>query len=100
MTRTVKANISWALPQAGGRQRPPIGPRYSTVARFEDNKDNWLKEAWTMVVEFSQASDESLRVIADVRFLVEYAPAHLLYPGSRFELFEGTRLVARGEVLG
>ena len=35
-----------------------------------------------------------------MRFLVEGGPEHLLVPDSRFEIYEGRRLVARGRVLG
>jgi len=38
-------------------------------------------------------------MIAEVRFLVDEAPQHLLVPGAKFELYEGKNIVARGEVL-
>jgi hypothetical protein len=37
--------------------------------------------------------------IAELRCLAADAPSHLLQLGSRFELYEGRRLVARGEIL-
>ncbi|HYG09038.1 MAG TPA: hypothetical protein VD835_03585 [Pyrinomonadaceae bacterium] len=99
MNKVVKAKVSWVPAEAGGRMSPPPGPRYITVARFEDDKDSYPKEAWSLVLEFSGLPDNSLNVIADVRFLVEDAPVQLLHQGSIFELYEGYRLVARGEVL-
>lgn len=72
---------------------------YITPARFEDEKDKWPKEAWSLVVEFNGPPDESLCTIADVRFLSPEGPTRLLHPGSVFELYEGRRMVARGEVL-
>ncbi len=96
MNKIVKARICW-VPE--GRESPPTGPRYSTVARFKEDENDWLKQAWSLVLEFHSPPDESLCVIADVRFLVEDAPVHLLRRGSVFELFEGRKLVARGEVI-
>ncbi|HZJ44469.1 MAG TPA: hypothetical protein VFD63_11915 [Pyrinomonadaceae bacterium] len=95
----VKAKVCWITKEAGGRESPPPGPRYSTAARFEEEKDKWPHEAWSLVLEFSGPPDESLCMIADVSLLNPEGPTRLLHPGSVFELFEGNRLVARGEVL-
>ena len=97
--KPMKSRICWVKKEAGGRESPPPGPRYSTVARFEDEKNKWPHEAWSLVLEFSGPPDESLCVIADVSLLNPDGPNRLLHPGSVFELFEGRRLVARGEVL-
>ena len=97
--KSVRSRVCWVKEEDGGRKAPPPGPRYSTVARFEEEKDKWLKEAWSLVLEFSDSPDESLCVVADVSFLSPDGPVKLLRPGSIFELFEGRRLVARGEVL-
>lgn len=99
MAKTVKAKICWLPPEKGGRSIPPSGLKYSTVACFEDIKDKWPNEAWSIVAEFNEPSDHALCTTVDFRFLVESAPEHLLYSGSKFELFEGGRLVATGEVL-
>lgn len=95
----VKAKICWVKEEDGGRTSPPPGPRYSTVARFEEAKDKWPHEAWSLVLEFIPSPDGSLCMVADVRFLAPDAPIKLLHQGSVFELFEGYKLVARGEVL-
>lgn len=97
MSKTVKAKIDWLSEEAGGRS-PPSGPRYITVARFDDEKEKYPKEAWSLVVEFSNSPDY-LILFADVRFLVEDAPVHLLHSGSVFELYEGRKQVATGRVL-
>jgi len=96
---SVKAKVCWITKEAGGRESPPPGPRYSTAARFEEEKDKWPHEAWSLVLEFSGPPDESHCVIADVRLLNPTGPAKLLRTGSVFELYEGRQLVARGEVL-
>ena len=97
--RSVKARVCWLKEEAGGRTNPPPGPQYSTVARFEEEKDKWPKEAWSLVLEFDSPPDDALCMITDVRFLSPDGPMELLHVGSVFDLFEGRRLVARGEVL-
>src|ERR1041385_1828592 len=97
--KKVKSRVCWVKKEAGGRDSPPPGPRYITPARFEDEKDKWPKEAWSLILEFNTSPDESLCTIAEVRFLSPDGPMRLLHPGSIFELYEGRRLVARGEVL-
>ncbi len=78
---------------------PPSGLQYSTVARFEDDANNWPNEAWSIVVELSGQLPASLETTANIRFLVPNAPNRLLQPGSRFELYEGRRMVANGQVI-
>jgi hypothetical protein len=95
----MKAKICWVKKEAGGRETPPPGPRYSTVARFEEGKDKWTREAWSLVLEFHDPPDESLCMNADVTLLNPDGPRNLLHRGSVFELYEGRRVVARGEVL-
>jgi len=95
----MRSRVCWVTKAAGGRESPPPGPRYSTVARFEQEKDKWPHEAWSIVLDFSGSPDESLCMIADISLLNPNGPARLLQPGSVFELFEGYQLVARGEVL-
>ena len=99
MSAPVKARIRWIPAAAGGRPSPPTGPRYSTVARFEADAASWPERAWSIVAEFHGPPDETLCTIANVQFLIPEAPTHLLRPGGQFELYEGRRLVARGEVL-
>ena len=97
--KPMKARVCWVKKEAGGRDTPPPGPRYSTVARFEEEKDKWTREAWSLVLEFYDPPDESLCMIADVSLLNPDGPTGLLHQGSVFELYEGRQVVARGEVL-
>ena len=99
MSVKVKARIHWLPPEAGGRRETPPGPRYSTVARFEAVKDRWPEEAWSIVAEIPGPPDASGCMIVNLWFLFENAPMDLLRPGSRFDLFEGRKLVAHGEVV-
>lgn len=98
--RRAVARIRWVSPTEGGRTHPPAGPRYSTVAKFEKEAENWPQEAWSILAEFKKISDDLSSIIAEVHCLAPTAPSHLLQPGSKFELYEGSRLVAHGEVLG
>jgi hypothetical protein len=95
----MKARVCWLRAEEGGRNSPPPGPKYSTVARFGETDTEWLKEAWSLVLEFNLAPDESLCHIVDVRLLSSEGPSDLLREGCVFELYEGRKLVARGEVL-
>ena len=97
---SVPVELRWLRPEEGGRQAPPPGPTYTTVAKLEALEDRWPDEAWSIVTEWDEPPDEDLRTRATMRFLVEGGPEHLLAPDSRFEIYEGRRLVARGRVLG
>jgi hypothetical protein len=48
--RMIEANLRWRTPEEGGRQSPRADPKHSTVARFESQKESWLKEAWSLVI--------------------------------------------------
>ena len=92
--------IQWLKPEEGGRSSLPAGPTYSTVARFDVLADRWPREAWSVVLNISAPADPRGVMTAGIRMLAgDEAPAELLSPGSKFELYEGHRCVARGEVL-
>jgi hypothetical protein len=96
----MRARIRWLAPASEGRASPPLGPTYSTVARFASLADRWPIEAWSIVLEISAPAEASGEMTAGIRLLAgDDAPKGLLSPGARFDLFEGTRLVANGEVL-
>jgi hypothetical protein len=98
MRPNMKALIRWLTREEGGRERPPVGPTYSTVARFSKLYDRWPDEAWSVVLDIAEPADENNRMLAGIRMLVEDAPAELLVSGSEFELYEGRKCVARGAV--
>ena len=99
MSEKIEAQLQWIEPDKGGREAPPPGPKYSTVARFENQKEQWLKEAWSLVIEFIEQPDASLSHRVNVSFLADEAPGEMLAKGSVFELMEGPRAVAKGTVL-
>ena len=96
----MNAHIHWLTESEGGRRCPASGgARYITVARFEDEKEKYPEEAWSLVVENIESLDTDGQTVCDVRFLVDDAPDHLLHEGSVFELYEGRNMVARGRIL-
>ncbi len=100
MRTSDRARIQWLSPDMGGRRTLPSKPLYSTVACFEEAAADWSNVAWSIIAEFSEPPKLGEEMIATIRFLASDAPVELLHPGSRFELLEGERIVARGEVIG
>ncbi len=98
MSTSHRAMISWISAEDGGREQPPSGPRYVTVAHFEEDEKG-AGEAWSLVVDFEKRFKDPRLLLATVRFLVDDAPHHLLHRGSRFELLEGRKRVAKGIIL-
>jgi hypothetical protein len=96
MNEWQKARICWIPAAAGGRNQPPTGPRYSTIARFDDEEK---PTDWSIIVEFDQQADKEGCIEGQIRFLAPEAPSHLLQPGSRCKLVEGRRIVATVEIL-
>jgi hypothetical protein len=95
--------VSVLIPEEpSGRNAPPPGHRYSTVAKFEAQTDeHWPKDAWSLLLNLQGTPDENWTQRAIVRFLAddESAPVSWLQPRSRFALFEGQKKVAEGTVL-
>jgi hypothetical protein len=95
--KKVRANITW-IPAAQGGRIPPTGPRFSTVARFA-GVEEVPGEAWSLVLEWTPVPAGELAMKAEVYFLAEEGPQDRLVPGARFELYEGRKVMAKGEVL-
>jgi hypothetical protein len=98
--RIHRALIDWIPKEDGGRTKPPsgVGPHpYSTVVRI--GEEEWPSaESWSLVVRKQEAESSEYRWIADVHFLFEEAPQDSLRPGQTFELYEGAKCVARGQI--
>jgi hypothetical protein len=93
------ARITWLAPEEGGRRVPPSGPRYIAPARFEGPAAGSEGANWSLVVDLISHPPGSADWIAEVRYLFDEAPHELLLPGTRFELYEGKKCVARGVLL-
>jgi hypothetical protein len=97
MTRSVEAHLRW-LNEEGGRAAPPPGPVYSTVARFrERSSDAWVRDACSLVITYVDPPSTSIPSRVLVRFLSD-GPADYLRSGGEFQLTEGSKVVATGQV--
>ena len=95
MKKTVKAKLTWIPIEQGGRKTVmPIGMRYCPIIVF--NSEQTADSLWC--AELFNTSIEDRRSIADITYLVDNAPFHLLKPGNTFCLYEGQRVVAEGVV--
>jgi hypothetical protein len=98
MSNHAIARIQWVSTATGGRKHVPAGHTYSTLARFDLQGDRWAEDAWSLVVDFLEQPDDTLTHLAKVRFLADGAPSGLLIEGSKCELLEGYKVVARGVI--
>jgi hypothetical protein len=102
--RKVIARLRWRRAEEGGRTTAPTSSRYVTVAEFDPPAPNWPQEAWSVVIEpvegeLAQSDDGSREVAVTLRFLAgAVAPEQALRTGVRFQLLEGKRVVADGEI--
>jgi hypothetical protein len=99
MNKKFEAKLQWLKPDQGGCLCLPVGPKYVTVVRFGSKKEAWLKEAWSLVLEFKSPPNDELEHQVEVSFLMPEGPNELLVKGSEFELMEGAQVVARGMVI-
>ncbi len=93
-----RAMITWFRFEEGGRRELPRVPLYRSVVRFDEDPNRRLG-AWDFEVQFEDPPSHERSSVATVSFLAEGAPSQLLHVGSRFELTEGRKVVARGEII-
>jgi hypothetical protein len=96
MTQTAKVLLHWLV--SGPSNHSPRGQRFSLPARFDHQGEDWLDDAWSLVVEVEGVPDAEGCQIATVRFLVPDAPHDWLSEGKRFTLFEGRLALAEGQI--
>ena len=77
----------------------PRGPRFARPARFDHQHDDWLEDAWSLVVEVEGKPDFGNWQTAKARFLSDEAPTAWLEVGKRFAMYEGDLVIAEGEVV-
>ena len=99
MTKLIQARVTWVPAALGGRSAPPGPGRYVTVSRFDDPRADGSSVAWSVVLELQGPADGAGVSRANVAFLVPEAPHDLLRPGTRFDLYEGSRRVAAVDVV-
>jgi hypothetical protein len=94
----VTATLRWISPEKGGRKAPPSNPTYRAVPRFEADP-NASRGLWDVVVTFSRPPGPHAKTsTVRMTFVSAGAPKSLLRSGRRFELTEGAKVVAQGEV--
>jgi len=71
---------------------------YRSVARF-DADPNRILGSWDIELHFDDPPAYGTTSVATVAFSSSDAPARLLRPGSTFDLTEGRKVVARGEIV-
>ncbi len=85
-----KVTVEW---QGNKAAHIPTGLQYITVAKFDEN---WLKEAWSVVLEFEiPPNRQGNPSLGFARFLMPNAPSNKFFSGSSFELYEGDKLMAK-----
>jgi len=95
MKKIVKANLTWTPFEQGGRKVIlPVGMKYYPIIIFESEQETdtlWCAELFNISIKDRQS-------VADVTYLVDDAPFHLLQSGKTFNLYEGQRVVAEGVI--
>ncbi|MEZ5901354.1 MAG: hypothetical protein R3D51_17890 [Hyphomicrobiaceae bacterium] len=89
------ARLQWLIP-TGKNNISPRGARFSTVAKFDQQGDNWTEDAWSLVVQPVAWPDDRGEQDVFVQFLSASAPHGFLLKGSKFELHEGAKVIAVG----
>ena len=93
-TKGMAVNVEWKGIKA---ERLPTGIQYITVAKFDEN---WLKEAWSIVLEFDKSPNlQGNPSKGYARFLMPNGPEDKLTSGAVFELYEGNVLTAKVTVI-
>ena len=95
MKKIVKANVEWTDIENGGRKHIlPVGMRYCPHIVFEAEQKGdtvWSAEIYNTEINGRTST-------ADLSYLLDNAPFHLLETGRKFFLYEGQRVVAEGIV--
>lgn len=71
--------------------------RFCTQIRLEEEGED--KPIWTAEIIIKKFSDPS-SCYADLKYLFEHAPNHLLKKGKSFALFDGPNQIANGKIIG
>ena len=92
------ARIRFLSASEGGRAEPSHGTRwYTTICRLPWESAGCPGQ-WSLVVSLPFI-DVAGTHMTFVHFLSADAPHDLLLPGVQFDLYEGHRLVASGEIM-
>ena len=70
------------------------GERYIGIGRFAEDGPAWPDGAWSVVLEFDNATSIDSPSVAKARFYVAAAPHERIRAGQHFAVYEGPRKVA------
>lgn len=100
-----RALVKFLTQSQGGRKSPPVHMPgqwfYRPQAVFEGQQDEpgHPYGQFGIGMRFGGPADENLVMHAEIQWAVDGAPHHLIVPGAKFKVYEGSKLVANGEVL-
>ena len=98
MTQQAKARLKWLVPiSIGGSMHR--GRQFTVPVKFDHQGDDWVNNAWSLVVERDIRSDALSVQEVQVHFLMPTAPVEWLASGRKFTLHEGWVPIAEGEIL-
>ena len=89
------ATLQWRTEKEGGRRAAVTARRYMSPVVFAN--DTASGQAWTLVVDRGRSAPGAKETVL-VHFLMDDAPHEVLTAGTAFQLVEGSRIVAEGEV--
>lgn len=96
----VRVKIKWLSHTEGGRSRAPIlipdWDHYAGTVSFDGTPMN----LWSNFIKnYKNVNTDTLEHEADMTLMVKEMVSSKLLPGTKFECYEGSKLVARGEIL-
>lgn len=94
-----RAKIALQWLQQGSANHSPRGQRFVLPARFEHQGDDWMEDAWSLVVEVDGVPESDGKQYGIARFLMPTAPHDWLSEGKQFTIFEGKLALAHGSVV-
>ena len=92
MSRIAKVKLTWLISASPHESRR--GQTFSVPARFDDQGDDWTRNAWSVVITVQGMPDVHGQQSATAKFLFANAPQEWLSKGKRFTLYEGKLAVA------
>lgn len=94
--------VEWLPQNQGGRKSIPSNVKYYPIARFLDDEEWPVVNAWSVVLELGDASFDAGKwnSIATIKFLVDEAPKEKLDEVNQFDIYEGPKKVGEIFILG
>ena len=97
--KIVRVKIIWQNKTAAQLNKLLAGAKYSTVIKFEEDNKNWTAGAWSIILNKLVQDNTKCVMTGDMKFLSPDAPNDLLTINKKFELFEGKKCAAKGEII-